>query len=250
MRRSIVSAVAFASLVMSGSALAADLPLRRPPPPPLVAAWSWTGIYVGVHIGGGWFVKEQTLTAPAPLTLINESNYSGSGILGGGQVGINYQMGPWVIGAEAQFSGADLDARAGCGIASILNCRTNVDFIGTIAARAGFADGRTLYYLKGGGAWVNDNYRISLAVTPFTNISVDETRWGWMFGAGIEHAFFGNWSGKIEYNFIDLGTETVNFPGLFAAIGASEAVDTRQRIHLIKAGVNYRFSNFALPFLP
>ena len=96
---------------------------------------------MGVHIGGGWFVKEQTLTAPAPLTLINESNYSGSGILGGGQVGINYQMGPWVIGAEAQFSGADLDARAGCGIASILNCRTNVDFIGTIAARFGFADG-------------------------------------------------------------------------------------------------------------
>jgi len=71
-----------------------------------------------------------------------------------------------------------------------------------------------------------------------------------MFGAGIEHAFWGNWSGKIEYNFIDLGTETINFPGLFVASGLSnDAVDIRQRIHLIKAGVNYRFSNFALPFL-
>ncbi len=249
MRRSVVSTIAFASLVMSGSALAADLPLRRAPPPPIVPAWSWTGIYVGVHIGGGWSVKEQTMAAPGILT---DSNQTGSGILGGGQVGINYQMGPWVIGAEAQFSGADLDGRGACGFISLLNCRTNVDFVGTIAARAGFADGRTLYYVKAGGAWAHDNYTIGLGTTPFTNFNTDDTRWGWMFGAGIEHAFWGNWSGKIEYNFIDLGTETINFPGLFVASGglSNDAVDIRQRIHLIKAGVNYRFSSFALPFLP
>jgi len=238
MRRSIVSAIAFASLVMSGSALAADLPFKAAPRP-VVEPWSWTGLYVGVHIGGGWFVKEQTITAGVPIVIVNENNYSGSGILGGGQVGINYQMGPWVIGAEAQFSAADLDGKNSCmfAVVALLNCRTNVDGIGTIAARLGYASDRTLYYVKGGGAWAHDQYTISSSITPFQTFRVDDTRWGWMFGAGIEHAFYGNWSGKIEYNFLDLGTDTINFPGLFATLGVNEAVDTRQRIHLIKAGV-------------
>src|SRR5262245_17914114 len=91
--------VLFAALVMSGSAMAADLaPAYKAPSPPM-PLFSWTGFYIGVHAGAGWGLKEQPLTTGVPAVIINENNYSITGFLGGGQVGFNYQTGPVVWGA-------------------------------------------------------------------------------------------------------------------------------------------------------
>jgi outer membrane immunogenic protein len=65
-----------------------------------------------------------------------------------------------------------------------------------------------------------------------------------MLGTGIEYAVTSNWSAKVEYNYLDFGTDTVHFPNLGPVLSIqslSEDVSTRQRIHLIKAGLNYRF---------
>jgi len=225
------------------TASAADLPPYRPLPP-MATPFSWTGFYIGAHAGAGWFLKEQTFTAGVPVLIVNDNNYVGTGFLGGGQVGVNYQVASLVLGAEAQVSWADLEGKDNCVIASpvaLVNCRTKVDWLGTVAGRLGFAFDRTLVFVKGGGAWVHDKYDTSLFVTPFTNIHVEDTRWGWMFGTGVEHAFYGNWSAKVEYDYLDFGTRATAFPGLLALIGANESVDIRQRIHLIKFGLNYRF---------
>jgi outer membrane immunogenic protein len=99
-----------------------------------------------------------------------------------------------------------------------------------------------MVFVKGGGAWVHDKYDMSFFAAPFTNVHVDDTRYGWMFGTGIEQAFFGNWSAKVEYDYLDFGTRTTRFPGLGALVaGINEAVDIRQSVHLVKFGVNYRF---------
>ncbi len=247
MKKLVVSAIAIAASFAANSAIAADLPARAvyKAPPPVAAVWTWTGFYVGVHVGAGWGTKEVTLTnTPPPLLFINENNYAINGFLGGGQVGVNYQFGQWVVGAEAQFSWADLDGKGTCNVILIAlnNCHTKADFIGTIAARLGFAVDRALVYVKGGGAWVHDKYDISFAVTPFTNVHVEDTRWGWMFGTGVEYAFTGNWSAKVEYNFMDFGTKTYLFPGIIG----NDFVDIRERIHLVKFGLNYRFGGFGL----
>jgi hypothetical protein len=75
---------------------AADVP-RAPgygaPPPPLpLPFYLWTG--VGVHAGGGW----------ADLGVGD----TGSGFIGGGQVGYNYQINQWVFGLEADISGSGI----------------------------------------------------------------------------------------------------------------------------------------------
>ncbi len=202
------------------TASAADLPPYRPLPP-MATPFSWTGFYIGAHAGAGWFLKEQTFTAGVPVLIVNDNNYVGTGFLGGGQVGVNYQVASLVLGAEAQFSWADLEGKDNCVIASpvaLVNCRTKVDWLGTVAGRLGFAFDRTLVFVKGGGAWVHDKYDTS-----------------------FEHAFYGNWSAKVEYDYLDFGTRATAFPGLLALIGANESVDIRQRIHLIKFGLNYRF---------
>jgi outer membrane immunogenic protein len=238
--RSLVGGIALAALVVTGSAMAADLrPVYKAAPP----VFSWTGFYIGVHAGAAWGLKENTFTT---ATLTNDDQQSINGFLGGAQVGVNYQLGSWVLGAEAQFSWANLEGKDNCIAASpvaLLNCHTTVNWLGTAAARLGFAFDRTMVFVKGGGAWVHDEYEMTFFAAPLRTVQVDDTRYGWMFGAGVEHAFTGNWSAKVEYDYLDFGTSTTNFPGLRALIAdINEAVDIRQRIHLIKFGVNYRFA--------
>lgn len=242
-----VVGIVLATLALAGSSNAADLPrvaYKAPPPVPL---FSWTGFYIGVHAGAGWGLKEATFTGAGGATR-TDNQYLISGFLGGAQVGANYQFGPWVLGAEAQFSWSGVDGKDGCAAqapAPLLNCRTRVDWLGTAAARFGFAFDRTMVFVKGGGAWVHDNHDVTYFAAPFAGVRAEETRWGWMFGTGIEHAFFGNWSAKVEYDYLDFGTTTVTFPGLagigFNAPFPNDTVDIRQRIHLVKFGVNYRF---------
>ena len=63
MRRSIL-AIASASLLSCGLANAADMPVKyRPPPPPPLPVFSWTGFYIGAHVGGAWGTTESTLNS-------------------------------------------------------------------------------------------------------------------------------------------------------------------------------------------
>jgi outer membrane immunogenic protein len=232
------------STLIAAPAIAADLTLKAPlvfVPPPV---FSWTGLYIGVHGGGAWADKQWDITNTGIRGRFLEQ-HTASGFLGGGQIGFNYQTGPLVWGAEAQFSWSDLDGTSGCGFQTGLDCHTKANWLGTAAARLGFAFDRTLVFVKGGSAWVNDKYDISGTFAPFPIVSVDQTRWGWMFGTGIEHAFYGNWSVKVEYDYLDFGKKTLNFTGLTAVTGYDEPVDIRQRVHLVKFGLNYRFGGNA-----
>src|SRR5262249_60696366 len=97
--------------------------------------------------------------------------------VGGGQVGFNYQVRPWVFGVEADFSGASGD----------------LNWTSTLAARFGWAVDRWLVYGKVGGAWVNSDLVTHGIVT-------DRTSSGLLLGVGAEYALLNNWTAKIEYN--------------------------------------------------
>jgi outer membrane immunogenic protein len=233
-------AIVLSALTFMGAASAADLPIRgayKAPPP----MFSWTGFYVGVHAGAALGLQEATFTLP---TLRSVNQHTMTGFLGGAQVGVNYQTGPWVIGAEAQLSWSGLDGTNTCepgAPVALLNCRTQADWLGTVAARLGIASDRTMIFVKAGGAWVHDKHEMISFIAPFVTIPADDTRYGWMFGTGIEHAFFANWSAKIEYDYLDFGTQGVRFPGLAGLVtGLNEEVKVRQSIHLVKVGLNYR----------
>src|SRR5947209_581470 len=80
-------------------AFAADMPVKAPlkAPPPVVL--SWTGCYLGGNFGGGWADKHYTdpLALPPAFDL---GSHTAEGMVGGGQVGCDYQTGPWVFGAQ------------------------------------------------------------------------------------------------------------------------------------------------------
>ena len=153
--------------------------------------------------------------------------------------------------AEADASGSDLKGSSACSSTSIsgavlpANCSVTVRGLGTFAGRMGFALDRLLVYGKAGGAWANDLYNAPTTATDPVNglaaptFAGNETRWGWMAGAGVEYAFYDNWSAKIEYNYLGFRHTSLQFTDATGLV--FQNIDIQQQIHIVKAGINYRW---------
>ena len=206
--------------------------------------FSWTGFYIGAHAGWGWGKTEWSdgcldlnpansfceAEALGPL-----GSYNLNGFLGGGQVGYDWQLGWAVFGIEADASWSDIKGSGIC--LGERQCSSKIDAFGTITGRFGGAFDRALLYVKGGGAWAHEKHTV-VQLSSATTSSLSDTRWGWTVGAGVEYAFAPNWSGKIEYDFLDFGRDAHIF-AFTPNFGVSG--DVRQTIHTVKLGLNYRF---------
>jgi outer membrane immunogenic protein len=258
MRNLLGAAFAFATIAAApaGAADMAAPPYQPPPPVPVV--WSWTGAYIGIHGGGAWGTKDWDLTSAQVGNITRIGTLPGShklnGFVGGGQYGANYQIGGLVVGVEAQISWSNVKGHGDCFsdlFGSASNCESNAKWLGTLAGRIGGAVDRALLYVTGGAAFAGDEYTFSnqtvvgggaLLVPPVT---IKDTRLGWMVGAGAEYAFSPNWSAKIEYDYLDFGTKHYQFftpttGGL--ALSSLYDIDITQRVHMVKLGLNYRFT--------
>jgi outer membrane immunogenic protein len=66
----------------------------------------------------------------------------------------------------------------------------------------------------------------------------DKTRTGWVLGVGLEYAFWNNWTAKLEYNYMDFGSN--DFPvGLAPFVSHVDA-----NVQTVKFGINYKFGGW------
>ncbi|MFO1123876.1 MAG: outer membrane beta-barrel protein [Methylocystis sp.] len=237
MRKRIFGLAVAASLAVM-SASAADLPSHKgpppvyiPPPPPMM---TWTGIYVGLNLGGGWLER---YNYGYWLPFSNGSNPGG--VIGGGQIGYNYQFTPLLVaGLEADFQGSTI----GSGGNQFWGATRSVDWFGTMRGRAGVSllNSQLLLYGTGGFAYGDLNLNYGWLG------SQSRVATGWTTGAGLEYAFLPNWSGRVEYLYANMGA---NYGPTYAG---PFVIETQQRAHLntIRAGVNYRFNWLFAPAGP
>ena len=211
-------------LAGSVSAQAADIP--RPVYKgvhPVVSYYNWTGFYVGVNAGYGWGSSSWS----AFPTATNKPK----GFLGGGTIGYNYQIGSIVWGLEGDFDWSNVKATVVC--APLVNCGTSNAWLATFRGRLGYAFDRWLPYVTGGGAY--GNVRATINVPAFGLVATSSNnQLGWTVGAGLEYAFLSNWSAKIEYLYVDLGT--------FNSAVLPAINNVRFRENIVRAGLNYKFS--------
>ncbi len=262
MTRFLVAAAAIASL-LSSAAMAADLPMKAAPMP-VAAVYGWTGFYIGGNVGYSWGRSSNTETISRFNTGATLFTGTGSndvnGVIGGGQIGYNWQAQNWVFGLETDIQGSgergsrDLVcvacADVGTNITSTLTQR--LDWFGTFRGRVGvLATPSILFYgtgglaygeLKTGGSITGDS-----AVGPVTLTfpGSSSTRAGWTVGAGVEGKIAQNWTAKLEYLYMDLGSVSA---GPFATTilvpvrtpaGASYSSNFTDNI--LRVGVNYQF---------
>lgn len=215
------------------SAQAADLAVKAPYyKAPIVAVYNWTGFYIGVNAGVG-IGRDRTTH-----NLNNDSLFiSPQGGFGGGQIGYNWQgdslLGPIVYGLEADIQGAGLTG-GGALVGPATAYSQKSDWFGTVRGRVGLAQGPVLSYFTGGFAYGNIKTNITEAgVTAFSN---NRTATGWTIGSGVEAALGGNWTGKIEYLYLNLG----NRADAFGAPFTGQFTNTELRENLFRVGLNYR----------
>jgi high affinity Mn2+ porin len=230
----VVAGVCLGMLVLAGTARAADLPLKAPA---FKAVYDWTGFYIGGHVGyGGGSFGPGVNPLPAQGVFLPDSI---TGLTGGYQVGYNRQFANHVVlGIEADATfGSPLDAPK----LTPAPFNTAFDYAATLRGRAGYAFGTWMPYVTGGFAWEHDHINLNNGGAIVS--STGQTHPGWTAGVGVEVAVSGNWSAKVEYDYIDLSRRMYDLSG-FGLPGV--AVDPN--INLVKLGLNYRFGD-ALPWM-
>jgi outer membrane immunogenic protein len=177
---------------------------------PGVLPFNWGGLYAGLNLGGGFSDV--------------------SGVVFGGQLGYNWQMGRLVFGVETdiQYSGQD-------DTTTILGTpvKQELDWFGTFRGRLGYTMwDRWLPYVTGGLAYGSRTVKV-----PAFGFSADDTSVGWAFGVGVDYAINQAWSARLEYLHISLDSFTPVFAGTAVSVG-------RLDNDIIRGAVNYKLSAY------
>jgi outer membrane immunogenic protein len=227
----------------------------------------------------------QTDTFNTPATLGATDSVKVNGINGGAQAGYNWQMGNFLLGLETDiqasgergtntlngFLGAATNGSA-AGQPAVITDSNKLEWFGTTRGRFGWASDRWLVYGTGGVAYgeVNQNGNIN---PPTPTIVAGQnalivwnqstTKVGWAAGVGVENAITRNWSWKLEYLYMDLGTSTANLSGgvgtvptlttpgnCYGSAGgcsfyrnpASGTITSHFTDNIVRLGVNYRLN--------
>ena len=248
----------------------ADMPMKAAP----VAApyYSWSGFYLGGNIGYSVGIDRSQASITFPATPVTDTSAADTavtpaGAIGGVQFGYNWQGGPnWLVGFEADFQGSAQKATS-----CILTCLSipaqttetitdtqSLDYFGTLRGRFGFVDRGNLFYVTGGGAYGHVTHSVEFLAAQLTaptssfdgKTSTSENKFGWVVGAGFESSLGGNWTAKVEYLYMDLGSSAVALnSALPVNLGGPFAISTNSNIrdNIVRAGLNYRFGPPAGP---
>ncbi|MGA7323472.1 MAG: outer membrane beta-barrel protein [Rhodomicrobium sp.] len=211
---------------------------------------TWTGFYIGINGGPGWSLSSDLAAVfdipPAnpsgPANSLGfSSKFNATGGFGGGHIGYDWQRERIVYGFEADLQEADINGSmrlAGGG--AFATADTSLDWFGTVRGRLGYTFGNALLYATGGFAFGGVEDKLTL-VNPITNpplsaASKNQTATGYSVGGGLESFFSSAWSVKIEYQYIDLGSDTLS-----TALISGETA-TAKFVHVydtIRVGLNY-----------
>jgi outer membrane immunogenic protein len=181
-----------ASATFASGAWAADLP--EVPAQEAAALVNWSGVYIGGFFGGGAIVDNIELPG---LGSGNFNGIGGEGWLGGGFLGVNWQVAPqWVIGVQGDIGTTGLDTELNIPAAGGNLIDAQPDLTASASVRAGFLPTPdTLVYVIGGYSYAH--YNVS---TSFLG-NFDEDYNGFHIGGGIETRLTHNITGRIEYRY-------------------------------------------------
>jgi outer membrane immunogenic protein len=219
-----ITALAFAGLSLASvaAASAADLPVKAPMMSRTeLSASTWTGLYLGANVGYGW-------ANVGTAGVSNDLN----GVIGGGQIGYNWQMGSLVLGVEGDLQGSSESRSDGVTVGGVpYTLDQSIPWFGTLRGRIGYAFGPAMLYFTGGGAW--ENYKLTVSSPGLGSASDNATKSAWTIGGGAEWMFAPKWSAKVEYLYMDTGDTSVTLGGATFTGHAQN--------NIVRVGLNYHF---------
>ena len=217
MKKCLIAATALSGLLaFAGSASAADLAA------PVDPVHDWSGFYVGLQGGYGWGNDNNEVSGAIEEDL--------EGFVGGAHLGWNSQVDSIVFGLEADVEASFMDADLSAGVNT---ADLDMNVLGSLRARIGYAIDAVLIYATGGLAVADFDYEISNGVA---TESFDDTPLGYTVGGGVEVAFTETLSGRLEYRYTDLGSESFT-----SALFPVDTFDADYDFHAVRAGISWNF---------
>ncbi len=262
------AAVIVSALVSVTAASAADLPARTYTKAPVYVdpGFNWSGFYLGGNIGYSWGTANNSETLSRLNTgvglVTGTASNDVNGVIGGGQIGYNWQMSSWVLGLEADIQGSGERGSSAFTCAACADIGTDItsaltqklDWFGTVRGRAGVLVSPTvLLYATGGLAYgdVETGGSITGSGPGGTNVTTvfpgtSSTLVGWTAGGGIEGRISGNWTAKLEYLYMDLGSVSAGPIATTIVVPLRTAGAVSYSSHftdnIVRVGVNYLFN--------
>jgi opacity protein-like surface antigen len=219
---------------------------------PAVAAWDWTGFYLGGHAGYGWgrdprsdaVFGEKALEAGAPLAGVDSR-----GFVAGFQAGANWQTGAWVSGLEIDLSGTGIKGSTTTVApdgSETLTVTDKFDLLGSARVRLGYLPWpNVLVYGTGGLAWTR-LVKEFVTVTGTGSFGNTNPIWefGWVAGVGGEVRLWdSNWLLRVEYLHYDFGDSGNSSSFATDGVESASASSTSGRLttDVVRAGLSYKF---------
>ena len=162
--------------------------------------YDWSGFYIGAHAGYGWVDLNGSHETESAGPNGELENFAGSfdfdddDLLGGFQLGFNYQIDNLVLGVEGDLSLTGFKDEVANSIGSE-RVSFDTDLLMTLRARAGLAVDNLLFYATAGAAWSDTTYELEdLNSNPVQNGDIDVDDIGFVVGGGAEYAVNEDWS--------------------------------------------------------
>lgn len=201
-----------------------NAPAAYSPPPSPPPVYDWTGLYVGGNGGYGFATASVTGTLGA-LSATESENLSG--FVGGVQAGADYQMGPAVVGIEADFDGSTQSLTV---TAPGITGTDKIPWLGSVRAVGGFAINRVFVYGTGGLGFGEFSSTVTAGGVSVTDSA---SRTAWVVGGGVEVGITPNLSARVEYLFFDTGSIPIGSVGALTVTGNVQD-------SVVRAGLNLR----------
>lgn len=208
------------------------------------AVYDWTGPFIGLQGGYAWGNNDTSTenSENGPPVFVFEED-SGSlkldGFVGGLHAGYNWQSDSLILGVVGDIEFADMKGNTEVSINdfALSDLEGEIDWLGSLRLRAGFAADRALLYATGGLAVGGAELSIDNNISD-TDADNQETKWGWTIGGGIEYAVTDALSAFLEYRYTDLGKIDVE---LDLPEGQRES-EADLDFHAVRAGLSWHFN--------
>ena len=201
---------------------------------------------------------------PTGTLISSQSRFLVDGVLGGAQIGYNWQVANWVWGLETDFQGT---GQRGTGnyVCPTTACRAG-PFTDSLTQRLDWFEHDARSGRSGAGAGFalvrhrrcclrrysdQRNYRGGTPAQPPSSLGFNTEKVGWTAGAGYEGHPGGNWTWKIEYLFIDFGNVTGNgvTPNISSGTGFCDthvcnlgtSFNSTFTDNILRVGLNYKW---------
>ncbi len=244
----------------------------------------WEGFYIGANMGGAWNATCNTwsLTGPAATdpALVGSFNHRDcpNVLIGGGQLGYNFQNDRWVVGIGLDYDqwhnknnsrtltyAPPIATGFPSGTASFYG-KVSPNGFALFGPRIGYAVGNALPFVMGGGVYAGGTHYAETSYTAAGDTSPDAIftgdrvfkSTGFGVGAGIDFLLSDNWFLRAEYTYIKLGkassraaqctsagTAAGNLICAQFGTGALQFDNTHDGFtaNVVRVGLNYKFGS-------